>query len=82
MPAGRTLAGGRLDPETLRRQEQLFHRLLDAGRSLERDEESEERESEQPGEFERGEVAPLSSDALDVLRYRLPPAEVLQSLLG
>ena len=45
------LAGNRLDAETLQRQERLFHRLLDAGRSLEKDEFSDERESAAPGEF-------------------------------
>ncbi|GIT50644.1 MAG: hypothetical protein Ct9H300mP15_08570 [Gemmatimonadota bacterium] len=60
---------GRLTPETVRRQERLFHRLLDAGRSLEREEFSEERESEQPGVFERGEVMPLTPDQLGALRY-------------
>ena len=34
---------GRLTPEMIQRQERLFHRLLDAGRSLEREEYSEER---------------------------------------
>jgi hypothetical protein len=41
------LEGGRLDAATLARQEQLFRRLLDAGRSLEKDEreDSERREA-------------------------------------
>jgi hypothetical protein len=39
------LARGNLDQNTLRRQEQLFRRLLDAGRSLERDEDPKRRES-------------------------------------
>ncbi|MEE8278460.1 MAG: hypothetical protein V3R89_07045, partial [Thermoanaerobaculia bacterium] len=74
------LGSGRLTPETLRRQERLFHRLLDAGRSLEKDEESEERESEAPGAFERRDVLPLSPEDLGALRYGLPPAEVLLRL--
>ena len=74
------LAQGRLDPEVLRRQEQLFHRLLDAGRTLERDEESEERESEQPGDFTREGVRALSADDLDVLRFELPAAARLRAL--
>ncbi len=41
----RELAAGQLDQATLRRQERLFRRLLDAGRSLERDEDPERRES-------------------------------------
>ena len=74
------LAGNRLDAETLQRQEQLFHRMLDAGRSLEKDEFSEERESTAPGEFERGDVGALSADDLGALRFQLPPAETLSRL--
>lgn len=74
------MAEGRLAPETIRRQERLFHRLLDAGRSLEREELSEERESEQPGVFERGEIMPLTPDQLGALRYQLPDADQLQRL--
>lgn len=75
----RELAGGRLDPQTRERQERLFHRLLDAGRSLEKEEFSEERESETGGLVERGEVAPLGDDALGLLRFR-PDAEALRRL--
>lgn len=75
----RELAGGRLDAETRERQEQLFHRLLDAGRSLEKEEFSEEREAESAGLVERGEVAPLGADALGILRFR-PDAEALRRL--
>ncbi len=74
------LAGGRLDPEVLRRQERLFHRLLDAGRTLEREEESEERESERPGAFTREGVGALGAGDIDVLRYALPGAASLQAL--
>ncbi|MDH3427972.1 MAG: hypothetical protein OEM23_06010, partial [Gemmatimonadota bacterium] len=42
---GRQMAAGRLDRATLQRQERLFRRLLDAGRSLERDEDPDRRES-------------------------------------
>lgn len=41
----RTLREEGLDPETIRRQERLFRRLLDAGRTLERDPDPERRES-------------------------------------
>ena len=74
------LAQGRLDPEVIRRQERLFHRLLDAGRTLERDEESEERESEQPGAFTRDAVGALGAGALDALRFELPGAAALRAL--
>ncbi|MEJ2202822.1 MAG: hypothetical protein P8170_01795 [Gemmatimonadota bacterium] len=75
------LAQGRLTPDMMQRQERLFHRLLDAGRSLEDDEEiSDERESETPGFFERADVLPLGPGELGVLRYRIPDAEGLQRL--
>ena len=74
------MAEGRLDPEVLRRQERLFHRLLDAGRTLERDEESEDRESETPGAFVRASAGPLDRVDVDALRYRLPGGDVLRAL--
>ena len=74
------LAAGRLEPETVRRQERLFHRLLDAGRSLEREEFSEERESEAAGEFERGSVLPLEGGQLGALQFRMPDAAQLEGL--
>ena len=74
------LAGGRLDAETRERQERLFHRLLDAGRSLEQETFSQERESEAPATFGRGAVLPLGPDALGALRYAFPSAEQLQRL--
>jgi hypothetical protein len=74
------VAQRRLTPEMVQRQERLFHRLLDAGRSLEREEYSEERESEQPEEFERGEVIPLTDDQMGVMRYRIPDGARLQEL--
>jgi hypothetical protein len=74
------LAQGRLMPEVAQRQERLFHRLLDAGRSLERAESSDERESETPGAFERGEIVALSADQLGALRFRIPDAAQLRRL--
>ena len=74
------LAGNRLDVETLQRQERLFQRLLDAGRSLEKDEYSDERESSAPGEFERNEVEVLSPEDMGALRFQPPPAEELRRL--
>ena len=71
---------GRLTPEMIQRQERLFHRLLDAGRSLEREEYSEERESEQPEEFERGQVMPLTDEQMGVMRYEIPDGTRLQEL--
>ena len=74
------LAQGRLTPEVTQRQERLFHLLLDAGRSLEREETSEERESEVPEEFERGDIVALTADQLGALSFRLPDAAQLQRL--
>ncbi len=74
------LAQGRMTPEVLQRQERLFHRLLDAGRSLEQEEESEERESTRAGEFERGDVVPLTDLQLGLLQYELPDGEQMRSL--
>lgn len=74
------LQQGRLTPEMVERQERLFHRLLDAGRSLEREEFSEERESETPGVFERGEVLSLTGEQLGIMPYELPDGEQLQRL--
>jgi hypothetical protein len=74
------LAQGRLTPEVVQRQERLFHRLLDAGRSLEREEFSEDRESERPGIFERGDVMPLSAAQLGLMPYELPDGVELRRL--
>jgi hypothetical protein len=74
------MAQGRLTPEIVQQQERLFHRLLDAGRSLEREEFSEERESEEPGDFERGDVSSLTAEQMGVLPYQLPDRDQFQAL--
>jgi hypothetical protein len=74
------LAQGRLTPEIVQRQERLFHRLLDAGRSLEREEFSEDRESETAGLFERGDIVPLSAAQLGLMPYELPDGGELRRL--
>lgn len=74
------LAQGRLTPEIVQRQERLFHRLLDAGRSLEREEFSEERESETPGVFDRADVVPLTAEQLGIMPYQLPEGGELRRL--
>ena len=74
------LRGGRLDGETRERQERLFHRLLDAGRSLENEEVSEERESTAAGAFDAADVTPLDPSALGGLPFGLPDAAALQRL--
>ncbi len=74
------LAGGRLDAATRRRQERLFHRLLDAGRSLEKDEEARERESRTADAVEPAVVEPLTEEALGGPRYGIPDAALLRTL--
>jgi hypothetical protein len=76
----RELSEGRLEAETLDRQEELFRRLLDAGRSLEKDEFSEERQSEEPGEVVAEDVDALDLDALGGVGIRFPTREELQGL--
>ena len=75
------LEAGRLDRQTLERQQRLFRRMLDAGRTLRN--EDDERESERRSEAAReGRVAspagriPLGSG----LRYPAPVWEALQGL--
>ncbi len=74
------MAEGRLTPEMVQRQERLFHRLLDAGRSLEREEFSEERESEEPGPFDRVDPSALTADQLGVLQFEIRDGTRLQEL--
>jgi hypothetical protein len=75
------LEGGRLDPEVRARQDRLFHRLLDAGRTLTGDEQTDERVGERPAR-----VAVVAPDGLDPallegrLRYPVPTAEQLREL--
>lgn len=75
------LEAGRLDPEVRARQERLFHRLLDAGRSLEGDEYSDERVAERASAAAAEAPAPLDPELLDTgLRYPVPTADQLRSL--
>jgi len=77
----RELDGGRLTPELLTRQERLFHRLLDAGRTLEREEYSNERVAERPGNVGVSRAGPLDAELLRAgPRFPLPDAEALRSL--
>jgi hypothetical protein len=77
----RELEGGRLDPEVRARQERLFRRLLDAGRSLERDEPGRRRVAEQAGETTAEPPAALDAELLDTgLRYPAPTAAQLRAL--
>jgi hypothetical protein len=78
----RALEAGRLNPETIERQQRLFRRMLDAGRSLQGEEEDERRER-QSETGRDGETA--IPDALDprLLRgneFALPGWDELQRL--
>jgi hypothetical protein len=77
----RELSGGRLTPELVARQERLFHRLLDAGRTLERDEVSEERVAERPGDVPPSRPGPLDPALLaGGPRFQTPGPEELRML--
>ena len=77
----RELQGGRIPPEVIARQERLFHRLLDAGRSLEREETGDEREAERPGRVTPAEVPPLDPALLRAAtRFDAPTPDELRAL--
>jgi hypothetical protein len=75
------LEGGRLDAATLARQQQLFRRLLDAGRSLEKEEREDtgKREAKSAGAGET--FTPAGKvDAKAAMRFRPPTWEELRAL--
>jgi hypothetical protein len=77
----RELDDGRLDQQVVDRQEQLYRRLLDAGRSLESDEEDERRE--RVSETARSGTArpPMPVDVpAGTPRFRYPTWEELRAL--
>jgi len=77
----RDLQGGRLAPATLQRQAELFHKLLDAGRTMERDETSEERKAEAAPDLPASVVRALKPGLFDdSRRYTPPTAEQLRDL--
>jgi hypothetical protein len=72
---------GRLQPQTLARQEKLFHRLLDAGRSLEKDEVSQERVAERPVGAKATQPDALDPKLFqDGTRFRVPTPDELRAL--
>lgn len=75
----RELERGRLTPETMRRQEELFHRLLDAGRSLEREDVERERQAERPKGVPVSRPGPLPGSALRGPRFPRPSERELAS---
>ena len=76
------LEGGRLDATTLARQQQLFRRLLDAGRSLQKEERDDntkrEATSAKPGNEFKPENASAAGRA--ALKFREPTWEELRGL--
>jgi hypothetical protein len=77
----RDLEGGRLTPQTVKRQSELFHKLLDAGRTMERDEVSEERKAEAARALPPSVIRALSPGLFDDAdRYAVPSAEQLRDL--
>jgi hypothetical protein len=76
----RQLAAGNLDRETVARQERLFRRLLDAGRSLEKEEEDpRKRESESASGGERRDIEDLDPALLTGPRFPHPSQQTLSS---
>src|SRR5439155_13245808 len=57
------LEGGRIDGTTLARQQQLFRRLLDAGRSLEKDEREDSNKREAKAATGNERFTPTNTDA-------------------
>lgn len=77
----RDLEGGRLTPQTVQRQSELFHKLLDAGRTIERDEVSEERKAEAARALPASVIRALKPGLFDDAdRYAVPSAEQLREL--
>ncbi len=76
----RELESGRLDATTVERQEELFHRLLDAGRSLQKDEFAEERRSEGPDAVLRNPVEALGPSELGGAMIPFPDRSELAGL--
>lgn len=78
----RALEQGRLSPETIERQQRLFRRMLDAGRSLQGDErdEEKERQGESATAGERSRPGVLDPRLLRGPEFALPSWEALQRL--
>ncbi len=74
----RDLRRGQMNEGILQRQERLFRRLLDAGRTLEKDEFAKERRAERPTTTEINRPGALPDDLLRGPRYPHPAAEDLR----
>ncbi|NIR44054.1 MAG: hypothetical protein GWN99_06010 [Gemmatimonadetes bacterium] len=73
----RDLERGRIDREIVERQNRLYNRLLDAGRTLERDEFERDRRAERPREVEVLRPGELPAELLKGPEYPLPDSETL-----
>lgn len=77
----RDLERGRLTQQTAQKQAELFHKLLDAGRTIERDEVSEERKADAAQPLPPSVIRALKPGLFnDADRYTAPTAEQLRDL--
>lgn len=77
----KALEGGRIAPEIRQRQAKLFHKLLDAGRTIERDETSEERKAEAAQTIPASIIRALRPGLFDnANKYAVPTIEQLRGL--
>ena len=76
------LDNGRIDASTVARQQQLFRRLLDAGRTLEKDERDDPNKREAKAAVGAEALLPTNTDASGraALRYREPTWDELRGL--
>jgi hypothetical protein len=76
------LEGGRLDASTLARQQQLFRRMLDAGRSLEKDEREDTQKREAKTAKQGNDLKPDNTNASGkaAVKFREPTWEELRGL--
>lgn len=76
------LEGGRLDAQTIARQQQLFRRLLDAGRSLQKEEREDTDKREATTAKGGNEFKPENTNATgkSALKFREPTWEELRGL--
>jgi hypothetical protein len=75
------LDAGRVDPATIQRQQQLFRRMLDAGRTLEQDERDESGKREAQAAKARDGVTPQGdARGRDAVKFREPTWNELRGL--
>jgi len=71
---------GRLDRSTLERQQRLFRRMLDAGRTLRSDQESDPERRSETARSQGGRVPPGTIPGEAALRYPMPTWDQLKAL--